>query len=1556
MWKVYDKTGKKVRCEVRKIQYSGTFMGECFVNTTLYSETPIDFEIGDYLIYRNEYFTINYDPSVLKKAGRRKSGEAYTYDGVKFNSHSDELTRCDFLDYVLYDNNVHFSSLPTFSFYAASIQDLADRIQANLDRIYIGDRKWTITVHPEFVDTTNVNIDASKIKVWGALDFIKSKFKANFVIRGRNITIGTAGIAVDNVFQYGKDKGLFEIQRVAESNQQIITRLRAYGSTRNLPARYYNKLSDSALTNYLPNNMAVQNLMLPDFPYKTLDVYLDSANISALGIREDSVYFDGSDESLPEIYPSMEGMTAQQLIDSGIPCSVDSGDNGKLDEVAGDATNKDGSAISDDGAWSELKEGDAIPPFTLTLKDIGFDINKYLSGESATISMKSGMCGGRDFEITKCVKDGNKYTLTCNRVHDEGLKLYFPYKSYNIKAGDSFVLLNIKMPEVYITAAAQRLLKAGKDFLAKNDYVRYTYEVKIDEIYMARHPQLYDLLKEGDLMLFTEEDFHIDGSIIIDSLRITEGEGLIPTYEVTLANDKQVGTLEKIQNSIDSISGGQGSSGYNTQQILSLIKTYGFHYFLRKDQPDSTKYLLSLLGGAIFGKDGFASGLTGFGAKIDEFGYGEMRGLRLWEFLEVPELRFNRVEVFLGIKWRVPGAGIVESVEIDTDAEGNELPTGTVTLKLEEGEFGAVSLDDIALGIYHYENPSDNATSDADDSKGNFSFSGFGTSYFRITEVTGDNRNQFRYSLRPGFKLHPRAQMHFSSYGNFTDNDRQTSVYETRTYTRMLWKQNTWEISAANIAMQQGDLSNLGMHGMQMEGYSMYLNSVYFTGTITQVKPDGTPVHTANDRGEWTAGKYDFYDRVSHDGRIWLCVNERGTTSEPALNDPSWLLQVDKGDKGDQGEQGEGYTQLGRWYTGLLVPKMGVVSMRGSTYAAKIATRNPPLWCYTDKDGNRLTYKDGGYVLTGEVNTAEYDLWAGKGQDGKDGAQGLQGLQGKTGDQGISGQSGVDGKTTYFHIKYSASADGANMSETPDTYIGTYTDFTPQDSTNPFDYAWARFQGLQGTKGEQGIPGYNGMDGKTYYLHIKYSNDGGKTFTGNNGEESGMYIGVKTDLNPNDSNTPSDYRWSEIKGDKGDKGDGFTQLGRWYTGLLVPKMGVVSMGGGSYAAKVATRNPPLWCFTDNSGNRLTYKDGGYVLTGEINTTEYDVLSEKGEPGNDGKPGTDGKPGADGKPGTTGKQGIDGCIVRDSEWAVGVEYRNDSAITDGSLTVRYIDVALVRNNATETGWDAYRCLKTHVSSGSITYANTSYWQRFGANVSAIFTSLIVSKNAKINFLQGNQLLIQKADGTVTAGLSGSDAGKKVRFWAGAATPDEAPFRVSESGELVATRVNITGNVNAISGTFENVVVKNITSPNGKFSINAAGDVSIVGAFSTGSSGKRIIIDPSDQSMVFYVRDNAPVCSISFTYDESYDTASICTYARSSGSVVGQSILSPRYLDIADLRANKDITIAPGFIRMSEGGVYYTGLSKKIYYLRDSNNKYMMEFKNGILVTDIYAGPA
>ena len=276
----------------------------------------------------------------------------------------------------------------------------------------------------------------------------------------------------------------------------------------------------------------------------------------------------------------------------------------------------------------------------------------------------------------------------------------------------------------------------------------------------------------------------------------------------------------------------------------------------------------------------------------------------------------------------------------------------------------------------------------------------------------------------------------------------------------------------------------------------------------------------------------------------------------------------------------------------------------------------------------------------------------------------------------------------------------------------------------------------------------------------------------------GQYLWMRTRLvNPNTSEV---YPWSvaRIGGEKGEQGDSISNMGAWKTGMAVPYLGIVTMGGKTFMSKVATNNPPMWTFTDKDTNRFIFPNGGYILTGELNTDEYDLVMQHGKDGADGKKGDKGD---------TGEQGIQGCIIRDSEWVIGTQYRNDETLTSGT---RYIDVVLVRNDSTATGWDAYKCKVTHTSTAATAPSNAAYWEKFGANITTIFTSLIIAKNAKINFLQGNQLLIQKNDGKVTAGLSGSDAGYKVRFWAGSETPDNAPFRVTEDGNA-----HVSGSITA-----------------------------------------------------------------------------------------------------------------------------------------------------------------
>lgn len=907
MWRVYDKTGQTVRCEIHKLEYSGTWMGECFVSATINSPVPIDFSIGDYIEYRNERFEINYDPSTLKKSAVRTNDESFIYENVKFNSLSDELTRCDFLDYVKNDNNIHFTSLPKFSFYASSIQDLADRIQVNLDRIYTGEKKWTIEVYPEYVSKTDVNISVDNIKVWNALALVNSQFKANFIIRGRVITIGTAGISVDNVFMYGKGKGLYEIQRTAESDQQIITRLRAYGSTRNLPNRYYNKLSGGG-GNYLPDNMAVMNLMLPGFPEKTLDPYIDSKNIEELGIREGTVFFDGSDEEHPEICPSMEGMTAEDLKEAGVPVQAE----GNLDEVVSAEQISDNGQPDDE---NKIEKG----TFTITLKDIGFDINDYLTSNIATISMKSGACGGREFEISKCEKSGNNYALTCNRVKDDSLNLYFPYNDYNIQPGDKFVLLNIDMPDVYIKAASQRLLDAAKECLSKNDYVRYSYEPKVDDIYMARqHDEaietggisIHDTIKEGDIFLFNDTDLGIDGSITIDSLTIKEGESIIPQYEIVLREEKVVGTIQKIQNQIDSIAGGQGSGGYNAQQIRSLIKAYGELFFLSKTKPDSTNFLLKLLGGAEFGEF-IDSMIAGKGAGIFPDGRAQVERLEVRSSMTVMDLIINRIQG-MEADYSFAEIGKISYVE-DLGDETYRL----IIEKRTDFDFMKFQDNDVCFSIINtlLTGGSDYYTSWMRILTTNVQENSITVSLYPDSEVPGG----INYPPVAGYNLTRRGNSTLPEAGEF--NERAQSWMLSSREGRIMFLSNVYKpiLEDYNYALTIGKLPNI----KALEKIPVTTNDV---GVVSQIgiferiyqfDYNGDVVPNKIDRGQWslaTAQGNTPYRRVTHESQTpagstytlleqhtvyhlgckWGCLVDK-TQLEPKWNSPAWeMLEGDK--------------------------------------------------------------------------------------------------------------------------------------------------------------------------------------------------------------------------------------------------------------------------------------------------------------------------------------------------------------------------------------------------------------------------------------------------------------------------------------------------------------------------------------------------------------------------------------------------------------------------------------------------------------------------------------
>lgn len=327
---------------------------------------------------------------------------------------------------------------------------------------------------------------------------------------------------------------------------------------------------------------------------------------------------------------------------------------------------------------------------------------------------------------------------------------------------------------------------------------------------------------------------------------------------------------------------------------------------LRKDIDDYTAYSLGVGGlltaekGTQFGKV-FVPGIAGgIGGKIDGEGNGELKSLRVREFLEATEYRHNRVSINVGNQWRAPGGGVIEEVIPDTDLDGNLLPSGTIVLHLEDGEIGAVDYDDICQGIFHDSATIGNNSKDNfDDGIGNFRFAGFFSSYFRITEIidvdTANRNSRFRYTLRNDDKwsalYHPCAMMTFVAYGNFTKKDRQNSRYSTLTYERYLQNVNDWTFTQSNIAAQFGDLSNLNVFGLDMTGYSAYLDNVYFSGTIQQIEKAPLRMEIENPGGGILASGESTvincrvlkgFDYVADDDLTWEILRDTGDADADA--------------------------------------------------------------------------------------------------------------------------------------------------------------------------------------------------------------------------------------------------------------------------------------------------------------------------------------------------------------------------------------------------------------------------------------------------------------------------------------------------------------------------------------------------------------------------------------------------------------------------------------------------------------------------------------------------
>lgn len=510
---VYSKDGQTVRCVLDKLEYTGVFMAERACTSTFISDVKINFDVFDYIDYRGERFELELLPTVKKI-----SKHQYSYD-LNFVSLKYELERCMMRNIVPSDNGIVYPT-PLVVEFTGTVKYLAERIQACLDAMY-GKDIWSITL-ADGVDSEEKNISMSNQNCWSALSLVNTEYKLNYFVKGRSVTIGGAEPVVNNVFEYGKGKGLYEIERISDADTGIVTKLRAYGGTRNLDYSYPKKpeWTDSIL----PANYALSplRLMLPSFKTDGVTDFVLASNeaIAKYGIREGVITYD-------DIYPSITGMK-----------------------------NSAGQAID------EIKSVDAItsetqPTFTVQLYDLGFDLNESYMPE-AQLSMKSGALQGYAFAIAKIVKasDGS-YTLTLGRntlEESDTDNFTVPNKDWNMKAGDRFVLLNILMPQEYIRAAENRLLERAKEYIAKYSSTNYSYNIGVDEIFMARNANFYNEIMEGKRLTVNDPEMGIDHeNVIIQSLSIKEGEGLIPTFEVTLNNEPSASTLERIQGQISEI-------------------------------------------------------------------------------------------------------------------------------------------------------------------------------------------------------------------------------------------------------------------------------------------------------------------------------------------------------------------------------------------------------------------------------------------------------------------------------------------------------------------------------------------------------------------------------------------------------------------------------------------------------------------------------------------------------------------------------------------------------------------------------------------------------------------------------------------------------------------------------------------------------------------------------------------------------------------------------------------------------------------------------------------
>lgn len=460
--------------------------------------------------------------------------------------------------------------------------------------------------------------------------------------------------------------------------------------------------------------------------------------------------------------------------------------------------------------------------------------------------------------------------------------------------------------------------------------------------------------------------------------------------------------------------------------------------------------------------------------------------------------------------------------------------------------------------------------------------------------IAGFNINET--AIYSGVKDHPDIAVR----GIYLDKDGQVSFGDATSYLKYYKDSNgLWrlEIAADNVRFSSSKKTlaeEIDDIKTDIKKTIVSVDVEYYLSTSATSTVGGSWSTLAP---SWVNGKYMWSRTVTtyNTGNVEYSPNQNGVCIAGAT--------------GNTGNAGKGVVSIVEEY---------YKSTSSSSLAGGSWSRVYPGW---ENDTYVWTRSIITYTDNTTTTTEAICVTGSKGEKGDQGARGLQGIQGPKGEQGIAG---TNGKTSYFHIKYSSVASptaASQMSETPNTYIGTYVDYTATDSDDPKKYTWYRFQGLQGAKGDKGIPGTNGSNGKTSYLHIKYSNDNGKTFTANNGETTGDYIGQCTDFNETDPTSVSAYTWSKIKGEKGATGKSIGSVVNYYLATASSSGVTTSTSGWTTTAQsVSASKKYLWNY-----EVIKYTDGTTA-----STTVPCIIGAYGDKGATGAQGPQGNAGATGK--------------------------------------------------------------------------------------------------------------------------------------------------------------------------------------------------------------------------------------------------------------------------------------------------------------------------------------